>query len=389
MPGLLLVVAPVATANNWSGNIATELLAFQKQPLVSEQHNTYLSISAEAVYQQSWDNGHQWFDFRGFVRGDQHDSRRSHVDIREFSLGYAGERWELIAGISKVYWGVTESQHLVDIINQTDLVENLDTEDKLGQPMINLAYVADQGTLNMYLLAGFRERVFAGKAGRPRFPLAIEQDNESYDDDIKYQSLEFAVRWFQTLGDWEIGLSHFSGTSRSPFLKLVPTGLLTPPVLQPVYRQIEQTGLEIQGAFGAWLWKLEAIRNAGFSEHAYLASVAGFEYTFTLDSGIEVGSLIEYSYDDRGKTLQTQFQKDLLIGARITFNNVQSTQLLAGVLIDLEGGGKSYNIEAERRLGSSWKISLEGRGIFGVEANDFLYGFRRENTLRINLARYF
>ena len=220
LPGLLVVALPATALGDWSGNIATELLAFQKQPLSSSQHNNYLSVSAEAIYQQSWDNGHQWFDFRGFVRGDQYDSRRSHVDIREFSLGYASERWELIAGISKVYWGVTESQHLVDIINQTDFVENLDTEDKLGQPMINLAYVADYGTLNMYLLPGFRERVFPGKAGRPRFSLTIEQDNEQYDDNIKYRNLDFALRWFQTLGDWEIGLSHFSGTSRTPFFEL-------------------------------------------------------------------------------------------------------------------------------------------------------------------------
>jgi len=54
------------------------------------------------------------------------------------------------------FWGVTEFQHLVDIINQTDLVENIDTEDKLGQPMINLALINDWGTVDLFIMPYFR-----------------------------------------------------------------------------------------------------------------------------------------------------------------------------------------------------------------------------------------
>ena len=37
--------------------------------------------------------------------------------------------WDLLIGVGKVFWGVTESRHLVDIVNQTDLVENPDQEE--------------------------------------------------------------------------------------------------------------------------------------------------------------------------------------------------------------------------------------------------------------------
>ena len=50
-------------------------------------------------------------------------------------------------GIDKVFWGVIESRHLVDYINQTDGVEDVDGEDKLGQPMINLGLQRDWGDL--------------------------------------------------------------------------------------------------------------------------------------------------------------------------------------------------------------------------------------------------
>jgi len=382
------VCTPVI-GSEWSGNVATEWLAFPKEPLSDEQHRSYLSVSAEPEYHHEWDGGKTWFTFETFMRGSQYDSRRSHVDIRELNVGYAGKKWEFVAGVSKVFWGMTESQHLVDIVNQTDLVENPDTETKLGQPMLNVAYVADAGTLNVFLLPYFRERTFPGQAGRPRYPLVIDQDNALYESSDKQRHFDWAARWFQPIGDWEFAVSHFEGTSRNPYFLLTPTGKTTPPVLTPLYKQIKQTGLEVQGAFGAWLLKFEGIENEGYSEHKYLAFNTGFEYTVTLESGLEVGPVVEYNYDDRGRDAPTQFQNDVLIGTRWTFNDVQSTQILAAVIVDLGGAGRSYNVEASRRLGESWKLSLEARGVFHVEPGDYLYGFRRDNSLRLNLARYF
>ena len=62
----------------------------------------------------------------------------AHGDIRELAYVHASDDWELRLGIRKEFWGVTEFQHLVDVINQTDGVEDFDGEDKLGQQMVNL-----------------------------------------------------------------------------------------------------------------------------------------------------------------------------------------------------------------------------------------------------------
>ena len=74
-----------------------------------------------------------------------------------------GDDWDLHLGVKQIFWGVTEFNHLVDIINQTDLVENIDGEDKLGQPMAHLSLVRDWGILDFHLLTGFRERTFPGR----------------------------------------------------------------------------------------------------------------------------------------------------------------------------------------------------------------------------------
>ena len=94
-----------------------------------------------------------------------HDGERTHFDVRELYWETFGETWDLRIGIARVFWGVVETQHLVDIINQTDTVENSDGEDKLGQPMINLSLVRDWGTVDLFVLPGFRERTFRGVSG--------------------------------------------------------------------------------------------------------------------------------------------------------------------------------------------------------------------------------
>ena len=84
------------------------------------------SVAVEPEWYADWDSGQQTLTVVPFFRLDQHDSRRTHVDIGELSWDLIGDTWELRAGVRKVFWGVTESTHLVDIINQTDLVEDLD-----------------------------------------------------------------------------------------------------------------------------------------------------------------------------------------------------------------------------------------------------------------------
>ena len=82
------------------------------------------------------------FNLSSFFRYVSADPRRTHVDLREayvLMFGELGENeWELRFGVDRVFWGVTESNHLVDIVNQTDLVEHPDGEAKLGQPMAHI-----------------------------------------------------------------------------------------------------------------------------------------------------------------------------------------------------------------------------------------------------------
>ena len=382
-----LLWSVTALGGEWSGYVSGEVRVFPLSPLDHRQDGNNLSLAAQPEYFHDFADS-QRVSFTPFLRWDQHDDQRTHADIRELLWSKAAEQWELRAGIGKVFWGVTESQHLVDIINQTDLVEDPDGEDKLGQPMVNLALIRDWGTVNLFVLPGFRERTFPGVDGRLRSQPYVDTDHPLYQSSAEDKHVDYAARWSHYLGDWDMGLSYFHGTSRDPRLVLDTSGSV--PVLRPYYDLINQTGLDLQATLDSWLWKLEVIHRTGQGD-SYTAYTGGFEYTFVgvLESAADVGVIAELLHDSRGSTAPTPFEGDLMLGARLTLNDVQSTELLMGVIADQNDSPRTYRLEASRRLGESWKLSLEGQAFTGIPAGDLLYGYRRDNYLQLELARYF
>ncbi len=395
--GLLLAVLPVwfaaavgAEPGRWSGYVAAELRLFPQQPLGSGQHGENLSLAFEPEFYRAWDGGRQSLTVVPFFRLDPGDDERTHADIRELTWLFVGEGWELRAGIRKVFWGVTEFLHLVDVINQTDFVENIDTEEKLGQPMLNLSISRGWGTLDFFVLPFFRERTFPGPDGRLRFLFPVDTDRARYESGVGRRHVDWAVRWFQTMGDWDMGLGHFSGTSREP--RLLPD-LSNPldPILLPVYDLMDQTSLDLQATKGNWLWKLEVLTRRVLGER-FTALTGGFEYTFIglFGTAMDLGVLSEYLYDNRGdEAPPTPFEDDLAFGCRLVFNDVQSTEVLFGVVLDNGSQAQFWNLEGSRRLGSSWKLSVEARAFERVPPDDLFFGFRKDDYIQAELAWHF
>ncbi len=384
----LVMFIPVAGAGEWSGYLSAEYRYFPAAPLDSRQAGNGASVAVQPEFYQQWDDGRQSLTFVPFARWDENDSARRHADVRELLWLKAGDGWELRAGVGKVFWGVTEAQHLVDIINQTDFVENPSGEEKLGQPMINVSLIRGWGTLDLFVLPGFRERTFPGEAGRLRPIPLVDTGNPVYTSVKKQRHVDAAARWSHYLGEWDFGLSYFRGTTREPFYTYVPSRN----VLLPVYDIIDQLGVEVQATLGLWLWKLEAIRRWGQVE-PFSAVTMGFEYTHAglLGSSVDLGLLAEYLYDQRRDwpLTPTPFANDMMLGMRLTPNDVQSTEFLLAVVADLDEGSRLITVEFSRRLSERWKLAAEAQAFADLSSADILYGFRRDNYVLLELARYF
>jgi len=385
-------------AGEFSGNISAELKAFKNEAQLDEQEQFYGSLAFQPEFFHDFSDGDQRITFTGFGRYSPANESRNHVDIRELFWSYFSDDWELRAGIRKVFWGVTESQHLVDIINQTDTLEGFDGEEKLGQPMLHLSWFQDWGTTEFFVLPGFRKREFSSEDARLRPPFLIESSDALYESDAEEKHVDLAIRWTHVLGDWDVGFSHFYGTNREPRLILDPslinmpqTFIGTQPIkLVPYYDIINQTGLDVQATLDNWLWKAEAIYRSGMSEDFY-ATTIGLEYSFfdIQSTGVDIGLVLEHLYDDRGTESTNPFENDIMTGFRLALNDEQSTEALFGVIQDINGDASILSVEASRRLGEQFKLIIEGLLFTETNENDFMHNFRSDDYIQIELAYYF
>ncbi len=381
--------AAVAGEFEFTGSLVGEVRGFVQKPKFSGQFSHFqpsLAITPELSY-DSDDRRHQ-ASVVPYLRLDARDDERTHADLREGYWRYIGDDWEALVGVNTVFWGVTESRHLVNVINQIDQVEDIDQEDFLGQPMVNLATQQDWGRLDVFVLPGFRERTFPGRKGRLRTALPVDEDAAGFDSGLGQAHVDVAARYAHFFGDWDVGAYYFYGTGREP--RLVPNATATR--LEPRYDLIHQGGLDLQYTQDAWLWKLEAIVREG-QGGVFAAAVGGFEYTFfqVFETAADLGLLAEYLYDgrDEDEAPISSFDNDFFVGSRLALNDVQNTTALVGAVVDVEDQSTALFVEAERRLGDSWKLELESRLFLGVSDSNPLNAFEDDDFVVLRLSYFF
>ncbi len=368
-----------------SGFLAAEQRLFLQAPAYPGQLATgqFSLVTAPELRFRTKDRRHT-FKFTPFARLDARDSERTHFDVREAYWRFVRRDWEVLVGVNTVFWGVAESRHLVDVINQVDFLEDIDGEDKLGQPMINVGWQRAWGRIDAFVLLGFRETRFPGQSGRLRLPLPVSDDAVYPDGRSK---VDLALRYSHYLGNFDLGVHVFHGTGREA--AFVPSSAERGH-LSALYRTINQAGVDLQYTHDAWLWKVEAIVREG-EGRTFGALVGGFEYTLyqALGDG-DIGLLAEYLYDGRDATAPTtSLDNDLFVGTRLAFNDVFDTQLLAGGIVDLNDGSLAARIEGERRLTNTLKVELEGRFFVNIAETNLLRLFARDSFLNLRLAYSF
>ncbi len=335
-----------------------------------------------------------------FFRYDAADPDRTHGDLHKayvLLLGMVGgaSEWELRLGVDRVFWGVTESQHLVDIVNQVDLVEHPNEKARLGQFMAHATLSGDWGAFELFGITGHRARTFSGRAGRLRLPLLIDQDAPVYESGAGEWHMDVAARYTRSIGLLDVGLSVFDGTAREPFL-LPVLDARAGPVLHPYYRKIGQFGLDAQLTAGAGLYKLEAIRRSGAynllgREEDYTAFVVGGEYTLygLFGSAVDLGLLAEWNYDGRRQRATSRFQNDLFFGTRVALNDAEGTELILGALTDRDHDSQFVSLEINRRLWGNWSLRFETVLLRNVGTTDLLHALRDDSFVGLDLVYSF
>lgn len=364
------------------------------------------SASATLDYSADFRGGLDTLRLKAFGRWDSDDSQRTHADLRELSWTHVfageGDSWQLQAGVGQVFWGVVEFNHLIDIVNQTDLVEGPDGEEKLGQPLLSLTHIRDWGTLELFVLPRFRKRLFPGLDGRLSLALPIDTRATRYESGAEENRVDGIVRLSTLLGGLALDVYHFNGTRRTPRFEAGVRGAQN--VLVPVYDTVKRTALAAQANSGNTAFKLEALHQRG-GPKSYWAGVFGLEHSFVgaLGGTADVGAVLEYHYDSRGGgAFDSVFERDLALGARLAANDVNDSQALLGLVWDTKSQERAVLLEASRRLNDQWSLELESRWFGGGEAigrfsslselldsNNKLGSLQRDDYIQLEFTRFF
>ena len=332
----------------------------------------------------------------GFYRYDETDRDRTRGDVREAYLVHyrptpLGEL-EMRVGLGRVFWGATESHHLIDIVNQTDLVENPNEEFKLGQPMFHVTLSTESGIFELFGLPFHRQRTFPGPTGRLGFPFEIDTDGVLYEHDEEERHFDVAFRYSHTFGYLDVGISGFVGTNREPIF--VPNfGLDFPLSFSPLYTQISQTSIDLRLQHSGWLLKFEGSRRTGALnrlgiEEDYSAFVGGFEYSYFSLFGtvVDMTLVTEWSFDERRERATTRFDNDLFVASRFSFNDFQGTTVTASVLLGNDNDSAIASLEFSRRVSESVSVALELVLLNQIAADDVLFPLKNDSYLEVGLT---
>lgn len=375
---------------NTAGHVAAEGRIFWQEPrYAGQEQGSGVSLVTEPELEVKSEDEVQALVARPYYRLDPYDSRRSHFDVRKASYRIQADGWEAGLGAGQFTWGALESHRPVDIVNQADFVDTLDGSAKLGQPFVEVGYAGEVASLRLYYLPMFRERTFPGADGRLRFAVPIDSENAAYEPELGRWMPSGAARLALRGGDFDVGLSAFSGLSREPRFVVE----LTRARVVPLYDLLQQGSIDAQWTHDAFALKAEAFLRLWTKElRPFAGGGAGAEYSFfDIADGWDLTLVAEMLLDGRPlEAPPTIFEHDAFGGLRLAFNDTASTEIVGGAFVDVIDGTTLARIEAGRRFGDHWRASVGANFFLGREGPAKLESaLLQDDHAEANLAYFF
>jgi hypothetical protein len=398
MPFLLLIILInfqlLADDFEWEINneVGFDIREFHKEEAHSGQKNTYSNYLSSEIYLEISEQIN--FIAEPYYRYDHNDKERSLFNFKENYLIYLQGNSEVKLGIAEIFWGVTESKNLVDIINVYDGTDG-DQKAKLGQSMLSYSTYSERlGIFDFYYLPFFSKKPQIGESGRLRLSKPIENYNFVYSGGAGDKVPSWAVKWEKNIGMSDFSIQAFRGNSREN--STIPLIEGTTLKYFAGYERISQIGTYIQTISGSYIFKVEAIRrhgqkNASNIRENYYSVTLGTEYLINrlFEKVWDLSLFIEYSNDNRSNDSTDIMQNDIFMAGQFLFNDVSGTELLIGSTFDMDGGGNTSNVELSSRITEDIRVTGTYQLYWSTNNKDPLYDFRRDNYFGVKAIKYF
>jgi hypothetical protein len=399
------------------GEVAFEFRAFQPD---DDPKTKEIGLSLAARIEGTYTHGNFEEHFRLFTRSDEQDESRSVFIIEEAYASYLTEKWVVKAGHQILNWSATEAFHPADVVNTRNLDSNIESAEKFGEPMIHFNYLLDNGAFNLYLMPFFTDMKIPASTNRLSFKstralpikkaLWLERDGTLSDDNFGAQ---FGIKYDLTLGSADFAFYYLQMNDRTMTGSAVETTLSIPSGGRIIYIPVNQYGFTYQHAIDAFVLKLETAYKdfVNPDQNFTLEPTTVIDYIrpdhFQIAWGVEYG-LAHKNGGDSTFILEGQhyegttdaervslglFQRDVLIGYRFAFNDIDGRELFISLITDLERESEYLcSLQYSQRLSDTWSLKT---GLRVVEApiKDItatnLENLHESNHIFLNLTKFF
>lgn len=373
----------------------------------------------------------------GYGRVDQKDQNRSFATFEDANIAYrfgASGQYQILVGHKLFNWSVMDAFYPADMINSRNFDSSPDNLEKIGEFTVELSVDFWNGELNFYYFPLFEQPRYPGASNRfgqgvNLGPAKVVDGQEASSQrsvdqygvriyqyllgaDISLHYLDRIDRYFPVVGYADFNIDPFSGF-------VVPVDQND---MRPYLYRSEQVGATVQKPLTSGLvFKFEGVRR-WFDEDSYQVLDAqslllgnpqfispkthsdisfGFDYTWGFLDGSEMNFVVEHSFisglEKEERRRLSVFQRDLMLGVRYAFNDINSKEFTINGIFDLERSQEFIlNLSYEQRLGDFWGLST---GVTWFEASDNqenelssafgLSALRDEQYYFLNLTRYF
>lgn len=419
------VVEEAYFSGEWSGQgeVAFEFRKFKDDNLKSTEDTGNAIFTRLETRYESEVSKHV---LRFFSRVDPKDTGRDFVSFEDAYLSSrlgVNQAVRLLAGYKLYNWTATEAFHPADQINSRNYDSDLENLEKKGELTVEVDFDIPGGVLSFYYWPRFEKPEFPGSKSRLglgvdlKDPVVVDGTSET-----GYSVSQYGAMTQFVLGDADISLHAIhhvdrnmpiTGTSNYTTLPVVgtipvnTTEFTTTPT--PYYFKTTQYGGTLQWSLFDVMLKVEGAMRSYDSDKEILTArglrkpidhqevAAGFEYTMTMESGIEWTWLFEANsvlgVDKDRRAELSVFQKDVLGGFRLAFNNVMGSELFVSMIRDIERDSESlYNVSYSQRLSDQWKIKTGFRVYDAPQKGSLPMGLEtlnEDNHVFVNLLRYF
>lgn len=350
-----------------------------------------------------------------FSRVDRKDPSRQRLNIEEAYIQWLSGNWVLFGGYKILNWSTAEAFHPTDVINARNFDGPFENAEKVGELMTGFQYLSSWINFSAFFMPLLNRPQLPEAQNRLSFfPQGIAADQAQFvnNDGKIMQTSDLVNQWamraqFPT-GDWEFNLywvHHFDRTDFRPVLNL-NTGTIV-----PLLSEVDHYGFAFQYVYDAFIFKSENVFRdfketlnlqdftGTLTREDYFISSLALEYLMSHSAGSESTIILEfqeiYGPNKNYRYQINPFQRDLLLGFRHAFNDVNGKEFFVGVIGDLERGKEILAMASySQRLSDVWKINLGARYIDAPPAPNSVFNtgmtpLNNDHQFNLSFSRFF